>query len=207
VFGSNVYQVTNSAGTALPQPTGGTCCAASSEPSDTVTQIPNGNNPFTFQFETTHQSATVGDRTLTFEYDLSGGEGTSVQLSVTAREFAYLTNNTPSNTCTLGYGTNRSYVYNVYTHPDGKVVLASDGLPNVPVTESFSPAISCGTDTGNTILSGAQFTDGIAQCSNKPLTCSQTVTQTISVAGFQVRTNTLTFSSSGVTYASNGPTQ
>ncbi len=209
VYGPNKYQVTNSAGTALPQPTGGTCCAASSDPSDSVTQIPNGNNPFTFQFETTDQSATVGDRTLTFEYDLSDGEGTSVQLNVTAREFSYLTNNTPSNTCTLGYGTKRSYVYNVYTHPDGNVVLGSDGLANVPVTENFSPTISCGTDTGNTILnSNAQFTDGIVQCSNKPLACSQTVTQTISVAGYCVRKNTLKFGSSGVIYTpTSGPCQ
>jgi hypothetical protein len=131
-----------------------------------------------------------------------------VQLNVTAREFAYLTNSNPSNACTLGYGTKRSYVYNVYTHPDGKVVLGTDGLSNTPVTESFSPAVSCGTDTGNTILNtNAQFTDCIAQCSNQPLTRSQTVTETISVAGYPVRTNTLQFSSGGVIYTSNGPTQ
>ena len=199
----NHYYATNGSGGA-PQPAGGTCCGASSDPADTVSLT----SSTTFQIQTMDQSATVGDRTLTFEYDLSDGQGTSQQMNVTAREFAYVTNPNPSNVCSLGYGTIRTYVYTVYTHPDGNPLLGSDGLSNTAVTESFSPAISCGTDTGNTILnSNAQFSDGIAACSNKPLTCSQTVTQTLSVAGYPVRTNTLVFNSSGVTYTSNGPTQ
>ena len=98
----NRYTVLNSALNGAPQPPGGTCCADSSDPSDGVTSV--GTNEF--QFQTLDQSATVGDRTLTFEYDLSGEGGTSVQKSVTARQFAYVTNNAPSNTCTLAYGTN-----------------------------------------------------------------------------------------------------
>jgi hypothetical protein len=132
----------------------------------------------------------------------------SQQMNVTARQFAFVINNNPSNACSLGYGTKSTYVYTVYTHPDGGAVLGTDGLSNTPVTESFNPSVSCGTDTGNTILNtSAQFQDGIAACSSTPLTCSQTVTQTLSVAGYAVRTNTLVFSSSGVAYTSNGPTQ
>jgi hypothetical protein len=62
------------------------------------------------------------DRTLTFEYKLSSGAAVSRQKMVTARKFAYLTNNDPPNQCTLGHGTDRYYTYTVYTHPDKNAV-------------------------------------------------------------------------------------
>ena len=203
---ANQFQVTNSAHDNAPQPPGGTCCAASSDSSDKITQVP-GDNPPSFQFETADQSSVVGDRTLTFEYDLSNG-GTAVQVNVTARKFAYLTNNNPSNTCTLKYGTNRSYVYNVYTHPD-RQPIAPGIAQGTAVTESFNPALTCQTITGNGSLNGnAQIIDQISSgCSNTPLTCSQTSTQSISVAGYPVRSNKLQWTSTGVTYTNNGPTQ
>jgi hypothetical protein len=203
----NHYALTDSTGKQNPQPPGGTCCAASSDPSDTVTQT--GTNPPTFQFETLDQSAAPGDRTLTFEYDLSGGQGASQQMNVTAREFAYLTNASPSNTCTLAYGTNRAYTYTVYTHPDHAAVLPTDGVDGTAVTESFNPSLTCETITGKGSLNAnAQIIDNISSgCSSAPLTCTQTSTQTVSVAGYQVRTNTLEWTSVGVTYTSDGPTQ
>jgi hypothetical protein len=202
----NHYIFSNSSGTQPPQPPGGICCAASSGTSDTVSQT--SSNPIIFQFTTLNPSAVVGDRTLTFEYDLSG-EGTSQQMGVTAREFAYATNNSPSSTCTLKYGTNRAYVYSVYTHPDHAVVLSTDGISGTAVHESFNPSLSCETITGNGYLNAnAQFIDNISSgCSSTPLTCTQTTTQTLSVAGYAVRTNTLQWTSAGVTYTSHGPTQ
>jgi len=206
---ANEYQVTNAAHSALPQPPGGTCCAASSDPSDSVTLTPTGNNPFTFHIGTMDQSATGGDRTLTFEYVLPDGEGTSVQLNVTAREFAYLTNNDPGNDCHLQYGTNRTYVYTVYTHPDRNAVVANDGLVGTAVEESFNPPLAC---MGTPQNGGLQLSGGISDnvgslCSDSPLTCTQTTTQSLSVAGYPVRTNTLQWGSSGVVYTNNGPTQ
>jgi hypothetical protein len=203
----NHYTFTNRAGTEPPQPPGGTCCAASSDTSDTVSQT--GSNPPIFQFTTLNQSTTVGDRTLTFEYDLSSGEGASQQMSVTAREFAYATNNSPSNTCTLGYGTNRTYTYAVYTNPDHTAVLSTDGISGTAVSESFNPSLTCETITGNGSLNAnAQFSDNITSvCSSAPLTCTQTSTQTIKVAGYPIRTNALQWTSTGVTYTSEGPTQ
>jgi hypothetical protein len=74
VVKGNQFYVTDSTGTKLPQPPGGTCCAATSDPSDTATQTAGPpNNFFTFQFTTKDQSSSSGDRTLTFEYSLSGG--------------------------------------------------------------------------------------------------------------------------------------
>ncbi len=200
----NHYLASNGSGGA-PQPAGGTCCGDSSDASDTVSLT----SSTTFQIQTMDQSATVEDRTLTFEYDLSDGEGTSQQMNVTAREFAYVTNPNPSNACSLGYGTNRTYIYTVYTHPDGNPLLGTDGLSNTVVSENFNPALTCQTGIGNTILNtNAQFSDNITSaCSSKPLTCIQTTTQTLSVAGYPVRTNTLQWTSAGVTYTSNGPTQ
>lgn len=146
---ANEYQATNGAHTALPQPPGGTCCAASSDLSDLVTLTPTGNNPFTFHVETTDQSATAGDRKLTFEYDLSPGKATSVQLNVTARKFVFLTNNNPANACNLKYGTKRTYVYTAYTHPDGQAVVSSDGLVGTAVGETFSAPLACASIVGN----------------------------------------------------------
>jgi len=182
---ANEYQVTNGAHTALPQPTGGTCCMASSDTSDSITQTPNGNNPFTFHIQTLDQSAASGDRRLTFEYNLSNGEGTSVQLNVTARKFAFLTNSSPGNSCKLAYGTARTYVYTVYTHPDKQAVVSSDGLEGTVVEETFNPALTCATITGNGgIQPGGEINDNISSgCSSAPLTCTQTSTQSISVAG------------------------
>lgn len=203
----NHYTLTDSTGTQNPQPAGGTCCAASSDASDTYTQT--GSNPPIIQFTTLDQSAAAGDRTLTFEYDLPDGGGTSQQINVTAREFAYATNNSPSNTCTLGYGTNRTYTYTVYTHPDHASVLSTDGVSGTAVSEAFNPSLTCETITGNGSLNtSAQFADNITSvCSSKPLTCSQTSTQTIKVAGYPIRTNTLQWTSTGVTYTNDGPTQ
>lgn len=56
----NHYYATNGSGGA-PQPAGGTCCGASSAPSDSVSLI----GATTFQIETPDQSTTGGDRTLT----------------------------------------------------------------------------------------------------------------------------------------------
>lgn len=107
---ANQFQVTNSAHTGAPQPPGGTSSATSSDKSDTVTQVEGPpNNLYDFQFQTPDQSTALGDRTLTFKYTLSDGEGTSVPQSVTARKFAYLTNNNPSNQCTMPYGSDFSY--------------------------------------------------------------------------------------------------
>lgn len=108
-----------------------------------------------------------------------------MQINVTARKFAYLTNNNPSNTCTLKYGTNRSYIYNVYTHPDGQPI-APGIAQGTAVTESFNPALTCQTITGNESLNGnAQIIDQISSgCSSTPLMRSQTSTQSISVAGY-----------------------
>jgi hypothetical protein len=206
VVSANAYFATNGNG-GNPQPSGGTVSATSSDTSDTAA-VTNGNPP-EVKFTTKDQSSKNGDRTLTFKYTLSSGASTSQEMNATARQFAYLTNNDPSNTCTLGYGTSQTYTYTIYTHPDHEAVAADDGLDGTPVTESFNPTVECGTVTGNgSINANGQFTDLVASgCSSSPLTCSFTTTQSLAIAGYQVRTNKLAFSADGVTYTNNGPTQ
>lgn len=128
---------------------------------------------------------------------------------MTARQFAYATNNTPGNICSLGYGYKYEYVYTPYTHPDKIAVQPGIGVDGTVAAESFSPAPGCGVDTGNGALdANSQFTDTIAFCSTSPLpTCSTTTTQTWKVAGFTVRTNGLTIANTGLTYTNEGPTQ
>ncbi len=205
VISSNTFYASNGDG-GYPTPSGGTLSATSSSSSDTVNVI--SGPPPEVQFTTSVQSTNSGDRALTFKYT-AGSQSSSQPINVTARKFAYLTNNSPSNTCSLGYGTSTTYTYTVYTHPGtGQAVDGTMGLTNAAVTESFSPAPSCGQHTGDGGLNAnGQFTDDVTYCSSSPLTCSETSTQTLAVAGFQVRTNTITWSSHGISYTSNGPTQ
>lgn len=189
-----------------PQPPGGTVSATSSDSNDTF-QITQGNNPVV-KVTTQDQSTSNLDRTLTFTYTVSGNGSTSQQMNVTARKFAHLTNNSPSNQCTLGHGSKRTYIYTVYTHPDGAALDATSGLSGTPVTEPFDQTPQCLTHTGDTILdANAAFSDNITYCGNVPLTCVETRTQTLKIAGVSVRTNTLTTGSGGVTYTNNGPNQ
>ena len=122
----------------------------------------------------------------------------------------FLTDNNPSNTCTLGYGTDRNYVYTVHTHPDGGAIDGSIGdWSGTPATENFNPALTCATFIGNGALdSNGQLNNHVASaCSSQPLTCNQTSTQTIGITGITVRTNTLQWSSTGVSLTNPQPTQ
>jgi hypothetical protein len=186
-------------------PTGGTFTETSSASGDTFTPVKQ-NGPG-WVVNTTTQSTKTGDRTLTIKY-IVNGQANSGLLNVTARQFAYLTNTSSGNVCTLGYGTKQVYTYTPYTHPDMIAVQAGIGLSGTAVTESFNPQPPAGTVTGSGGLdANSQFSDTIAYCSTSPLTGSTTVTQTLSIEGYQVRQNTLKYGSSGVTYTSLGPTQ
>jgi hypothetical protein len=157
---------------------------------------------------TTTASAAPADRTITVTYTVSGQGTVTRKLTVTARQFAYVTNNSPSNTCTLGYGTTQLYAYTPYTHPDKTAVPAGIGLSGTAVPETFNPQPPAGTVTGDGSLNAnSQFGDRISYCSSSPLTISTTITQTLSIEGYQVRQNTLKYSSAGVTYTNLGPTQ
>lgn len=190
---------------ATVNPSGGSFTESSSGSGDTFAPVPSGGPGWIVSTAT--QSTSVGDRKLTFTYTVNGASA-SQSLSVTARQFAYVTNNSPSDTCTLGYGTTRLYTYTPYTHPDKTSVQAGIGLSDTAVTESFNPSPPPGAKTGNGALDqNSQFTDTIAYCSTSPLTGSTTVTQTLWIEGYQVRQNSLKYSSTGVTYTSLGPTQ
>lgn len=188
---------------ATVNPSGGSFTETSSNSGDTFAQQSTG----TWVITTTTQSSATGDRTLTVTYTVNGQQA-SQSLHVTARQFAYATNNSPSNTCTLGYGTKYLYNYTPYTHPDHEAVQPGIGLSGTAVTESFNPQPPAGTVTGSGGLdANSQFQDAIAYCSTSPLTLSTSVTQSISIEGYQVRQNLLTYSSSGVSLTNQGPTQ
>jgi hypothetical protein len=203
IVAANAYYAGDGQG-GYPQPPGGSFTASSSDPKDTAT--PSGPPP-EVNFKTPDQSQQIGDRTLTFTYALSAGASTSLTKKVTARQFAYATNPAPSNQCALGNGTNYSITYTTYTHPDSQAVGGE--ISGTPVKESFNPPPPCPdtvTADGALDLNG-QFVDHVVNCSNQPLTCSGTSTQVLAVAGYQVRTNTVTWSSTGVSITNNGPTQ
>jgi hypothetical protein len=186
-------------------PSGGTFTETSSVSSDTFTPVKSGGPGWVVG--TTTQSSSVGDRTLAFTYTVNDATA-SQSLTVTARQFAYATSTSPANSCALGYGTAYVFTYTPYTHPDGTAVQAGIGLTNTAVTESFNPQPPAPAQTGNSILNAnSQFTDTISYCSTAPLTISATITQTISIEGYQVRQNSLTYSSAGVSVTNQGPIQ
>jgi hypothetical protein len=205
VIGANTFLTSDGNGGTSPKPSGGTLSATSSDSSDKATIITSP--ALGAQFTTSDQSTNSGDRKLTFKYSVNGGSA-SQSVNVTARKFAYVTNNSPANSCTLAYGTNRTYTYTVYTHPDGQAA-GNGNISGTAVTESFSPGLTCGQHTGDGALdANGEFTDLVASaCSanQAALTCRDSTTQTLSVGGFQVRTNKLVWSSSGIAYTSNGP--
>jgi len=188
---------------ATVSPSGGTFTEASSNANDTFTTQGTGQ----WVVNTTTQSTNTGDRRITVTYTVNNQTATQ-SLNVTARQFAYATNNSPSDTCTLGYGTKYLYTYTPYTHPDHAAAQSGIGLSNTAVTESFNPQPPSGAGTGNGNLdANSQFTDRIEYCSSSPLTLSASVTQKLFIEGYQVRQNLLTYSSSGVSLTNQGPTQ
>jgi hypothetical protein len=204
---ANKYLAMNGSGQAA-QPLGGTFTVTSSDATDTYTTGSLVGIPWV-SVNTGDQSNTNLDRALTFTYTLSLGGNASQTMNVTARQFAYLQNDMPVNACGLAYGTDYTYTYTVFTHPDGAAVDGNSNLGGTAAKETFSVPPPCGTITGDASLdSNGQFRDHVSSlCSTTPLTCSGTTTQTFKVGGFQVRTNTLTWSSTGVTYTNNGPNQ
>lgn len=190
-------------------PTNGTLTATSSDSHDSFAYDSLGAGLPRATITTSDQSTNTLDRLLTFTYAVSGQGSVQRKSTVTARQFAYATNNAPGNICSLGYGYKYEYVYTPYTHPDKTAVQPGIGLDGTAVTENFSPPVGCGVVTGNGALDdNSQFTDTIAFCSTDPLpTCSTTTTQTWKVAGYSVRSNSLTIANTGLTYTSQGPTQ
>jgi hypothetical protein len=188
-------------------PDNGTLTVTSSDTKDSFTYGSLTAGALTAVIKTPDQSTSIGDRTLTFTYAASGYNPATQSVKVTSRQFAYATNLPPANTC-QGFGTSFQYVYTPFTHPDKAAVQAGIGVQGTVVMESFSPAPPPEAQIGNgNLTANSEFVDTIAYCSNTALTLSASVTQKISIEGYQVRQNLLTYSSSGVILTNQGPTQ
>lgn len=190
-------------------PPGGTFSGTSSNSSDTITPSSPVQGQEKAQVQTSTQSTSVGDRILTFTYSAPNCSASApIAQSVTARKFAYLTNDSPPNLCGEAFGSDRTYTYTVFTHPDKTAVDSSNNLQGTLTSEN-TPGLTCGQVTGSGSLNAnGQFTDHVSSlCSNQALTCADKTTQSLSVAGESVRSNGLQWTSSGVTYTNEGPTQ
>lgn len=193
----------------IAQPPGGTFSASSSDPNDVIATGSTGGIPW-ISVTTLDQSAQNLDRVLTFSYTLSDGRKVSPSREVTSRQFAYATNPPLTSVCGLGYGYQYFIAYTLYTHPDQTAVEPGLGLDGTPVAENFEPpAIACPIETGSGNLdANSLFTDRIAMCSTTPIpACSSTHIQTLSIAGYLVRSNSLTISDTGLVYTNQGPIQ
>jgi len=139
----------------------------------------------------------------------------AVRATVTARQFAYVTNPALSNTCKAGYGYEYTIWYTPYTHPDGAAVPPNIGLTGTKVNESVTPQSGGAVctnyaETGDAALNAnSQVSDFVALCSNSPIpTCDKKYTQTFSVGqSGTVRTNTLEYTNTVLNYTNGGPNQ
>ena len=198
-------------------PAGGSYGGSSSDPNDTVT-LSSSSGLEKAVAKTGDQSANVGDRTLTFTYTPPSCPAFTLTKSVTARQFAWVTNGPLSNVCSAGYGYQYQIVYTPYTHPDNAVVPEGIGLTGTLVNETIAPQ-SGGTvctnysETGDGSLNAnSQFVDKVALCSNSPIpACDKKYTQTYTIAqsppSTPVRTNTLEFTNTVLKFTNQGPTK
>jgi hypothetical protein len=145
-------------------------------------------------------------------YTYNGVAAQPVTASITKRIFKYLAGDSViplaiySGPKTYGYIYQASYY--VYANPGGQKVTTGQGVStyeNVSLVSAnvpFRPNYAQGSLNANSqVLDTLGLTNSVALPSN----LSIVETQAIGVGGIYVRTNTLTYTASGVTVTSNGP--
>lgn len=153
-------------------------------------------------------STSLNDTTLTVNYSLNEVNANPPATEmITRRVFAFLGSPTitPEPIGSGNYGYLELVAYPIFTDPSQQQL--QPGYDDIAVPETISGCSGCITGPGST-NSSSQVVDKVGIVSSQPLPSnfSEVVTQTISVGGFPVRNNTLTFTATGVTIANNGPT-
>jgi len=160
----------------------------------------------------TNYTGGINDTKIALDYTQGGQAATQASVNVTQRLFYFLAGdsltlyasyNGPSQ-----YGYTYYAYYNVFTHPDGGQVTDGSGFgtyENVTQTSSnasVSPHFGQGAlDANSRVVDLLQLTNSTALPANLSIVYSQD----IGVGGFYNRNNTLTFTATGVTVQSNGP--
>jgi hypothetical protein len=189
-------------------PSGGTYSWSSSDSS-----VSFDNNAASHVHVTaTSYSGGTNDTPITLNYSANGQSATPATVTVTKRLFYYLGNDsmvlyaTYNGPSTYGYTYYR--YYNVFTHPDHGQVTDGNGIgatENVS-QQSSNSNVSPHFDNGS-LDANSQLQDLFQLVSSAPLPATLSIvdSQDIGVGGFFVRNNTITFTASGVTVNSNGP--
>jgi len=169
----------------------------------------SGTNADVTTITATARSQSLNDTTLTVNYTLNSvSANPPATKKITMSQFAYLTGPTlvasPIGSGNYGYLYNGTY--SIFTDP-GQQMLGS-GYSDISVPETVSGCSGCTTGPGTT-NAASQIVDKLGIVSAQPLPSNLkiVVSQTISVSSFSVRTNTLTFTATGLTVTNNGPTQ
>ena len=157
------------------------------------------------------QSKSAGDTTLTSKYTLNN---VSAQVSepITVTRFSSLGCVQPQITPLNGpatYGYTAIVNYPIYVSPGATAGQTSmewapgDGFP---VAENVHPA---GLITSNGSTIGGYVKDNLSVLSNAPIpqNYTQNATQTITIEGIQIRSNTLSWTATGVTITGQGCSQ
>jgi hypothetical protein len=103
------------------------------------------------------------------------------------------------------YGYLNNVSYPIFTDPSQQQLQA--GYDDIVVTETISGCSGCVIGPGST-NANSQVVDKVGIVSSQPLPSNfkEVATQTMSVGGFLVRNNTLTYTATGVTITNNGST-
>ncbi len=174
------------------------------------------NNPAASNVKVTSTvaSASLLDKSITVNYSKNGQNAIPATRAITARMFKFLQQNVFIQTAAYNgpsqYGYEFQVTYNIFTNPGGQVV--APGVSGLPVSESVSvvstthPGQSPSTGAGATDAN-SEIRDTLALISSQPLPANLQIVlnQDLSVAGFSVRNNRLTYTSSAVSITNNGP--
>lgn len=206
---------------AVGLPNGGTYSWATA-PTNGISISPNNSTSaslVTFTGNTASGKAGDTTETVTYTYPVTNGKSNTDNRAITLRIFNSLQLGTTKTGCpddssapSAGKGYLEEFIYNIFTNPSSQQVESGFGDMNVaesvtvtsvtPSTYTFTPVTQ---DALTSSASQIYDCQGIPSSSALPSNLKVVATQTIKVGGILVRTNTLTYTNTSVTVASNGP--
>lgn len=162
--------------------------------------------------EATNYTGGINDTKIALDYTYNGQSAAQASAMITKRIFKYLSGDSvievAAYTGPTQYGYEFQASYSVFANPGGVQVTNGSGISTweslTPVSSNVSLTPNFGQGALNT---NSQLLDTLALVSNSPLPPNLSIvdSQELAVGGIYVRTNTLTFTSSGVTVTNDGP--
>jgi hypothetical protein len=176
------------------------------------------DNPAAALAKLTGTSPSTGllDTLLTVNYTYNGQPATPATRYITVRIFRYLQQSGQTQVILLNgpsqYGYNAYAYYNIYTNPGGQLVASGFSgmatLESVTINSISPPNVIVTLHQGpGATNNNSQIVDDLSAISSSPFPQNLDIkaSQTLSVGGIYVRSNSLDYTSSGPAITNNGP--